>query len=179
MGLKGRSCKVLNLNLYPMPWFVLYTKSRNEKITAQRLNEAGIEAYCPVLKKEKQWSDRKKIVLEPLFRSYVFVNIEEKHMHQVFKSPGVVRYLYWLKRPAVVKDKEIESIKNMLNDFDHSQIKMQDFNLNESVVFESGPFIHAKGKVIASSGKKYEIFLTDLQMKIYVDASQNKLKSLA
>ncbi|WP_341226031.1 UpxY family transcription antiterminator [uncultured Arcticibacterium sp.] len=161
-----------------MPWYVLYTKSRNEKITAERLNERGIEAYCPVLKKEKQWSDRKKIVLEPLFKSYLFVNIEEKRMHDVFKSPGVVRYLYWLKRPAVVKDEEITCIKNMLNDFDHSKIKMQNYDLNATVVFESGPFIHAEGKVLATSGKKCEVFLKDLQMKIYVDTSQNKLKTI-
>ncbi|AWV98052.1 UpxY family transcription antiterminator [Arcticibacterium luteifluviistationis] len=162
-----------------MPWYVLYTKSRNEKITAERLNEMGIKAYCPVLKKQKQWSDRKKTVLEPLFKSYVFVNIEEKHMREVFKSPGVVRYLYWLKRPAIVKDHEIQSIKNMLNDFDHNEIKMQDFGLNDTVIFESGPFINVEGKVLSSSGKKYEVFLPGLQMKIFVDTTQNKLKTIA
>jgi len=59
-----------------MAWYAVYTKSRMEKKVSLRLEEAGIESYCPVTKRKKQWSDRKKIVEEVLFRSYVFVNID-------------------------------------------------------------------------------------------------------
>ena len=69
-----------------MNWYVLYTKSRNEKLVAERLKEIGIETYCPVLKKVKQWSDRKKVVEEPLFKSYVFVRLEEHNRKDVFKE---------------------------------------------------------------------------------------------
>ena len=56
-------------------WFVVYTKSRCEKKVADLLTKKGIENYCPLNRVQKQWSDRKKIILAPLFTSYVFVRI--------------------------------------------------------------------------------------------------------
>ena len=57
------------------PWYVLYTKPRNEKKVAQRLSEAGYTVYCPLQKVRRQWSDRTKVVEEPLFKSYLFIQI--------------------------------------------------------------------------------------------------------
>ena len=79
-----------------MPWYVLYTKSRQEKKVTEALNLLGVNAYCPVVTTMKQWSDRKKKVEEPLIKSYVFVNLEESNRDIVFEVPGVVRYLFWL-----------------------------------------------------------------------------------
>ena len=59
-----------------MPWYVLYTKPRQEKKVADGLIAIGIAAYCPLVTTIKQWSDRKKKVEVPLINSYVFVNIE-------------------------------------------------------------------------------------------------------
>ena len=57
-------------------WFVIYTRSRFEKKIYQELLKINIESYLPLQKKLKQWSDRKKWVEEPLFRSYIFVKID-------------------------------------------------------------------------------------------------------
>ena len=59
-------------------WIAVYTKSRHEQIVVNELNKKNIEAYCPMFKERRQWSDRKKWVYFPLFRSYVFANIELK-----------------------------------------------------------------------------------------------------
>ena len=78
---------------------------------ALRLREEGIEAYCPVNKQEKQWSDRRKVTEEPLFRSYVFVNIDlASQSSAVRRTLGVVNFLYWLNKPAVIQDDEIIAI---------------------------------------------------------------------
>ena len=158
-----------------MKWYVLYTKSRNEKIVNKGLNEIGMEAYCPVLLKEKQWSDRKKIVEEPLFSSYVFVRCTDIERYKAFELPGAVRYLYWLQKPAIVRDEEIDAIKAMLNDFDHNEIQMESISLNDTVILQSGPLMDRVGTVTGVSGNKYEVVLKDIQMRIFVDATKNKL----
>ena len=91
-------------------WYVLYTKPRNEKKVAQRLTGAGYSVYCPLHKVRRQWSDRIKTVEEPLFRSYVFIQIEDAKRDEVFAFPGTVRYLFWFRRPAVVRQTEIATI---------------------------------------------------------------------
>ena len=57
-----------------MNWYVLYTKPKWEKKVAEQLQAMGIDCYCPLVMKERQWSDRKKKVEMPLFNSYVFVH---------------------------------------------------------------------------------------------------------
>ena len=79
-----------------MPWYVIYTKPRNEKKVAERLQQIGITVYCPMITMIKQWSDRKKKVQIPLLNSYVFVCLEDKEREKVFQVSGVVRYLFWL-----------------------------------------------------------------------------------
>ena len=96
-------------------WHVIYTKPRAEKKVEERLNNFGIKAYCPVKQEIKQWSDRKKRILVPVLPSMVLVNIDEKERNKVFDIPGVVRYMFWLKKHAIVKDGEVASLKSLLS----------------------------------------------------------------
>ena len=96
-------------------WHVIYTKPRAEMKVEERLINFGIEAYCPVKQEVKQWSDRKKKILVPVLPSMVLVNIDEKKRNQVFDIPGVVRYMFWLKKHAIVKDNEVNSLKSLLS----------------------------------------------------------------
>lgn len=158
-----------------MPWFVLYTKSKSEKLVANGLRKKNIEVYCPLRKVERRWSDRKKIVEEPLFRSYCFVKLEEEQRYLVFDVPGFVRYLFWDKKPAVVRQEEIEAIKDLLSDFDHRLIETADFALNDGVVINSGAFSGQKATVIAKQGKKIFVKIDSLKMYISLDLTQNKV----
>lgn len=106
-----------------MAWYAVYTKSRTEKKVALRLKEVGIDAYCPVNKQEKKWSDRLKVTEEPLFRSYVFVNIDlEKQSAAVRRTLGVVNFVYWLNKPAVIQDDEIIAIQQFLSE--HASVEV-------------------------------------------------------
>src|SRR6185369_2487802 len=100
-------------------WYAVYTKPRWEKRVFTLLSEKGIHAYCPLNKVRKKWSDRYKIVEEPLFKSYVFVQIKEEEKVTVRSVKGVVNFIYWNNKPAVIRDKEIVLIKRFLNEYDH------------------------------------------------------------
>jgi len=80
-------------NLY---WFAVYTRPRWEKKVVKLLNEKGIENYCPLNKVVKQWSDRKKVVLEPIFKSYIFVRVTEEDKWDLKKINGILNFVYWL-----------------------------------------------------------------------------------
>ena len=97
-----------------MNWYAIYTKPRNEKKVTETLNSMGIEAYCPMVTSIKQWSDRKKKVTAPVLPSYVFVKIEEQKRNEVFQVAGIVRYVYWLGKPAIIRAIEIEALQHSL-----------------------------------------------------------------
>src|SRR5215471_15561839 len=95
-------------------WFAIYTKQRWEKKVNSKLLEKGVESWCPVQKRESQWSDRKKIIDDPLFKSYVFVHITEDERLKVLTTDGALQFVHYLKKPAVIRDEEIELIRSYL-----------------------------------------------------------------
>ena len=161
-----------------MPWFVIYTKPRSEKLVAAGLRKRGIDVYCPLRKVRKNWSDRVKIVEEPLFRSYCFVNVEESERSLVFGVPGFVNYLFWLKKPAIVKPEEIDVIKNMMNDFDHESIQIQAFNVADKLRINSGVLMDQEGEIRSKQGKTIVLYLESLGMSITLDTSKTILQKL-
>lgn len=161
-----------------MPWFVLYTKSRSEKLAANALRQRGIEVYCPLRKVRRKWSDRIKLIEEPLFKSYCFVNIADKERSAVFGAQGVVGYLYWLKKPAIVKSKEIDLIRDMLNDFDHESLEIYDFATADLLRMTSGAFMGQEGEVVSAQGKTIVVKIESLSIYIAVDLTKNKVEKL-
>ena len=120
-----------------MSWNVIYTKSRSEKKVEERLKNIGIEAYCPVRTEVKFWSDRKKSILVPVLPSMVLVKIEKNKRNQVFDIPGVVRYMFWLKKHAVVRDSEVDSLKLLLESNNIIEQNVTSYNVGDEIKISS------------------------------------------
>lgn len=148
-----------------MPWYALYTESRQEKKVTARLEKLGIEVYCPLIIQERQWSDRKKKVEVPLLPSYVFVKLESHKRELVFQIPGIVRYLYWLGQPAIIKDSEIETLQKWLMD---KVVSFEVIGIQPGAEYEipSGPFMGQKGIIEKVNKNQVTLILEQLGVKI-------------
>ncbi|HRO41214.1 MAG TPA: UpxY family transcription antiterminator [Flavipsychrobacter sp.] len=160
-----------------MPWYVLYTKPRNEKKTAKLLEDKGVEIYCPMREVVKQWSDRKKKIWEPVFRSYVFVRLDnyEREQIEVLETPGAVRFLWWLKKPAVVREEEIQAIKNFLNDYRGASLSVTIME-GEEVIVGEGPLKDQRGKITKIKGNKAILQVRSLGWNIMAELPLQALK---
>jgi transcriptional antiterminator RfaH len=145
-----------------MNWYVVYTKPKWEKKVAQKLNEIGITAYCPLVEKIKQWSDRKKKIKSPLFNSYIFVQIEEKERNKIFEVLGAVRYLFWLGKPAIVKNFEIENIKRWLSTPLDYDFFVEEFKKGDKIMLKSGVFASHSAVIEEVNQKQYIMILESL-----------------
>ena len=145
-----------------MNWYVIYTKPKWEKKVAEQLAEAGIDCYCPLITQIRQWSDRKKKVEVPLFNSYVFVQLDESERNSVFQSAGVVRYLFWLGKPAIVRHEEIEVIKKWINTSDAADIMVDRYQIGDAIQLESGPFTAQKAILQEVTNTHYVLVLESL-----------------
>ena len=101
-------------------WYAVYTKPRWEKKVAAMLLEKGIENYCPINKVIRQWSDRKKMVMEPVFKGYVFVKLEDNKKWQVKDVNGILNFVYWLGKWAIFRStlsscEETKSSRSSIN----------------------------------------------------------------
>jgi transcription antitermination factor NusG len=152
-------------------WYALYSKPRWEKKLDSALLLKGIESYCPLNKVVKQWSDRKKVIEEPLFRSYVFVRILESEKYEVLNTPGAIQYVYYDKKPAIIKDCEIELIKNFLNE-EGGKVEIIDahtFKENTKVKVRRGVFTDAEGTVLRSGKRKVYVMIESLGTVMMVE----------
>ncbi len=95
-------------------WLIVYTRPGMERKVSKELNKKNIESYCPLNKVERKWWALKRTVELPLFASYVFVKASPDEINELRKIEGVINVLYWLGKPAVVKDYEIAMLKNFL-----------------------------------------------------------------
>ena len=129
-----------------MKWFVLYTKPNYELRVAEGINTLGINAYCPTFTQIKRYSDRKKKIQKPLLPSYVLVQLSELDRHMVFNIRGVVRYLFWLGKPAVVREEEITLLKkNLTGIFDEFTISK--LSVGKEYTIPSGPLKGQTGNI--------------------------------
>ncbi|MFV8341113.1 UpxY family transcription antiterminator [Flavobacterium sp. XS2P39] len=145
-----------------MNWYVVYTKPKWEKKVAEQLKKFGIECYCPLITVVRQWSDRKKKVEVPLFNSYVFVQLQDSDRNLVFQSAGAVRYLFWLGKPAIVRDEEISIIKKGLDGPDSCEVSVVPFQVGDTIELESGPFSSQTATIQEVNNNHYVLVLESL-----------------
>ena len=146
-------------------WFVVYTKPQQELKVARQLSAMGITNYCPTITLIKQYSDRKKKVTKPLLSSYVMVELEEKERNKVFDCNGIVRYLFFLGKPAIVPALDITLMQDHLNGV-FNDIKVTTLSVGDSHTISEGPFSGISGRVVETDNKKVKLELTSLGMRI-------------
>lgn len=139
------------------------------------LEEKGIESYCPLNKVRRKWSDRIKIVEEPLFKSYVFVKVTEEERTQVRMTDGVINFVYWNGKPAIVKEKEILTIQKFLGE--HENVALEKINLkpNDHVVVATGPLMDKEGKVVEVKNKVVKVIIESLGYALVADIEKKNL----
>ena len=161
-------------------WHVIYTKSKWEKKVDELLMQKGYESWCPVQKQERRWSDRKKIIDVPLFRSYVFIKASKEDYTAILSTAGVVNFLYFEKKPAIIRDAEIEVIKKYLGLAVESiqVIDMTNLPLQTKVEINQGLFMGRRGEVIKSGKNNAFVRLESLNMMMIVEFKINEISPI-
>ena len=142
-------------------WHALYVRSRSEKKVLSQLEDMGVKAYLPMISVVKQWSDRRKKVEEPLFKSYVFVYSNDKEYIPILNVYGVVRFVTFEREAVVVPENQILAIKKFVNDYEHGEeFKMrnnEDLKVGQKVRIINGPMKGLTGRLEQIQNKRHLI----------------------
>ncbi|HQV07110.1 MAG TPA: UpxY family transcription antiterminator [Chitinophagaceae bacterium] len=176
MGLRWRS-SAMKPTKDRRKWLAIYTRPRWEKKVNKLLLEKKVECYCPLNKVTRKWSDRYKVVEEPLFKSYVFVKVTETERSNVRKTTGVINFVYWDSKPAVIKEKEIETIRQFLNEYENVEVRQVKLKLNQRVKITKGPLMDMEGKVINLQRKTAKVAIDSLGYILIATIDKTKLTS--
>jgi transcription antitermination factor NusG len=143
----------------------------------QLLTEKGLESYCPLNKVRRKWSDRVKIVEEPLFKSYVFVKVNNDDRTAVRMTNGAINFVYWDGKPAVIREKEIIAIKRFLNEYENVEAIQTDLKVNQRVRITNGTLMDQEGKVLDIRHKTARVAIDSLGYILVAYIDRSKLTS--
>ena len=166
---------------YPVEprWYVIYVKSRAEKMVAQRLEKKNIACFLPMIKTVRQWSDRKKTVQAPLFNGYIFVQTDPSQFAEILMTPGAVKFIDHGNKHAVVRDSEIELIRKFLETGIHMQSSPDHFSPGEKVRIRFGPLSGFRGEVIDIKNEKhFMVRLEAINQVLLVRVPQEHLQKI-
>jgi len=152
-----------------MNWYVLYTAPRAEKQVEQRLKANGVEVYLPLHYTPRKWSDRVKMVEVPLFSSYIFVKTTDEVLRTLLKTNGVSRIVFYNSSPAVVREAEIDAIKEFV---DAARGKECSFIVDEEVLVACGPLKSLSGKVCKVLKKWVVLHIEQIGLTVTLNQDQ-------
>ena len=150
-------------------WYPVYTQPRSEKKAFLALTSKGIEAYLPLHRQLKQWSDRKKWVEEPFIKSYLFVHIKEHQQTEVLMTRGVARFIYFSGKVTSMPDRQIDELKLLMASPYELEITEEDLQPGEKIMIKAGPLKGLTGEIISyRSQKQLALRLENLGYSIIV-----------
>ena len=158
-------------------WYAIYTRPRWEKKVNTLLVNKGVECYCPLNKVRRKWSDRIKTIEEPLFKSYVFVKIDEEARTNVRMTDGVINFVYWNGKPAIIKEKEIQTIRRFLNEHENVELVKMDLKPDQRVRVTAGPLMDQEGNVLDLRRKMVKVAIDSLGYILIAYIERTKLTS--
>ena len=156
-------------------WYAVYTRPRSEKKTALLLQDNRIETYCPLNKVVRHWADRKKIIQEPLFTSYCFVHISAAEYRVVRETQGVINFVYWLGKPAVIREDEISAIRHFMNEYPEVKMEPIGMHLHDQVRIMSGPLMAQEGCLMELRNHSARILLPGMGVALIAEVAQSRL----
>ena len=159
-------------------WYAVNTRPRWEKKISEILDTRGIENYCPLNKVVRQWSDRKKVILEPIFKGYVFVKVNEEKKWDIKRIDGIINYVYWLGKPAQIKNEEINTIKKFLNEFKDIQVEEIGFSVNQKVRIKHGILMNYEGILLELSGNRAIVRIESMGLQLSAQFDKKNLEKI-
>jgi len=118
-----------------------------------------------------------KIVEEPLFKSYVFVRVNDEDRTAVRMTPGVINFVYWNGKPALIKEKEINAIKSFLNEFENVEVQPINLEPKQRVKITAGPLMDQEGEIIELNRKMVKVAIDSLGYVLIAYIDRTKLTS--
>jgi transcription antitermination factor NusG len=150
-------------------WYVVYTKPHFEKKVTSLLTKRKIENFCAYNRKQVRHLGKNKLVLEPLFDSYVFVKIVENDISVVKKIDNVINLLYWKDRPAVVDENEIQAIKEFTADHFDIKLERSRINLKGKPGNIDATSYTLDGKILIYKNRTFNVYLPSIGLTLMAE----------
>ena len=160
------------------PWFALQVVPKHEKSVDRILECKGYDHFLPTYYVRRKWSDRVKVVEEPLFPGYVFCKSQKNLMEIIRGFPGIIRIVAFGGKPHPVPDKEIEALQQIVRG-KREYSAFPYLNAGQKVQVMSGPLAGISGTIMQFKNRDRLVISLDVIMKsVSVEIDQSEVALL-
>jgi transcription antitermination factor NusG len=164
--------------IMPTNWYLIFTRSNWEERVIDHLQRRRIESFCPYNQVFSISGNRRKYTYKPLFTSYVFVHINSLRLGELKKVEGVVNLVYWLDKPVVIKDVEIEMMRHFLSEHISVRVEKIFVDLNEKVRFTSDSLEGKNGNETVLDSIYEKLVLPSLGYSLIAEDTTEKVERI-
>lgn len=104
--------------------------------------------------------------MEPVFKSYVFVRIDEAKKWEVKKVDGILNYVYSEGVPGHIREEEINTIRKFLHEFENVSVEKKDLHLNSKVRIRQGVLMNYEGMIVEVNGNRIVVKIDSLDLQL-------------
>jgi transcription antitermination factor NusG len=160
-------------------WFAVQVLPHHEFKVARVLEYKGYQHFVPTYASQRRWSDRIKIINQPLFAGYVFCRISKASIAPVGTTPGVVRIVGFNGKPLPIPDEEIQAVQKIIE----SRMSVHPYSLQikigQRVEVTTGPLAGITGTLVSIKNRNSLVISVDAVMKaISVDAGAFEVRAV-
>ncbi len=150
-------------------WYAVYTMPRQEKKVASLLTKKGISNYYPLNNTTSTAPHTKKIKKDPLLQSFVFVYSTETELYALKKIPGVINFIFWKAKPAVISEEEINVLQQFTSLYSNIRLERSNVNIGAPVRIVDDPVISFKENSATIRFQTLKIILPTLGYTMIAD----------
>lgn len=154
-------------------WYALHVRPRAERVVSQFLEEKGYEPFLPVYASHRRWSDRVKVVHQPLFPTYLFCRVTGDSIGRIVGTPGVIRLVGAAGTPIQIDDAEIDALKLVVA----SSLTVEPWpflSVGQKVTITTGPLAGIEGLLVRFASRErlvVSVSLLQRSVAIVVESS--------
>ena len=119
-----------------------------------------------------------KTVEEPLFKSYVFARVNEEEHAKVRLTAGVMNFVYWNGKPAIIPAKEIETVRKFLNEYENVLAEPIQLKENGRVTIRQGLFMDHEAKILKIEGNRVKVVIESIGYTLIASVDKKNLSTL-
>ncbi len=159
-------------------WYALYLRSRHEKKVSVALAKKHVETFLPLIEELHLWSDRKKKVLEPLFRGYIFVKTDLRDKETIVTTDGVIRFVGINHKPSWIPASQVDWLRRMVGG--SVEVRREKYlDVGEKVRISAGPLIGIEGIVRWIHGiSRVVVSITAIEQSVSIQVPAELLEIL-
>jgi transcription antitermination factor NusG len=141
-----------------LTWFAVTVRPKHEHMAERGLQNQGLEAYLPVQRVRRRWSDRLKDLDLVLFPGYVFCRFQPSDKLRVLTSPGVRSIVSTGREPQPVDESEIRSVRALVES-GRPLAAWPFIRVGQKVRISHGPLASLRG-VIVRAGDSWRVVVS-------------------